>query len=142
MATFQFVDRRVELEFPGDIKCSLPLTEDMRDKIKTTAESLAKQTKEMKGRQGTQDDFDELCDITLDAVASILGEEVTDSIISQKEEYTFFDCADLFKFVVDEFTKEYIRVTQSYGKPNSKPAVQNAAPPTNRAQRRHRRRNQ
>lgn len=139
MATFQFVDRRVELEFPGDIKCSLPLTEDMRDKIKTTAESLAKQTKEMKGRQGTQDDFDELCDITLDAVASILGEEATDAIIAQKENYSFLDCADLFQFVVNEFTKEYIRVTQSYSN-QSKNTVQNVAPHANRAQRRHRRR--
>lgn len=139
MATFQFSSHRVELEFPGGIKCVLPLTEETQEKVKQAAKELLAKSKALKGAEGTAEDMDALCDYTLDAVDSILGEGMADQIMAAKEDYTFLDCADLFKFVTEEFNKAFIATVNSYkgSKPQAKP---NAAPPVNRAQRRRRRR--
>lgn len=145
MAVFQFNSRRVELEFPGGIKHSLPLNEEMRQKVETASKELVEKTKELRGRPGTAEDLETLCDYTLDAVDAILGEGASEQIMENKEDYSFLDCCDLFKFVTSEFNAAFIREANVAKVKNGNPATGNqnkqsiSAP--NRAQRRHHRRN-
>lgn len=146
MAVFQFNSRRVELEFPGGIKHALPLNEEMRQKVETASKELVEKTKELRGRPGTAEDLETLCDYTLDAVDAILGEGASEEIMRNREDYSFLDCCDLFKFVTGEFNAAFIREANAAKAKNgnSAPGNQNRTstiPAPNRAQRRRRRRN-
>lgn len=68
MAVFQFTSRRVELEFPGGIKHSLPLNEEMRQKVETASKELLDKTNALRGKGATAENLEALCDYTLDAV--------------------------------------------------------------------------
>lgn len=114
MATFQFSTRRVELEFPGGVKYELPLTEEIQQKVRAAAKKLLDETNALKGAQGGEEDFDTLCDITMDAIDEILGEGSADQIMEAKEDYSFLDCADVFKFITDEIGAEFRKITASY----------------------------
>lgn len=145
MATFQFTSRRVELEFPGGIKYALPLNEENRKKIETASKELVEKTKALRGKPGTAEDLETLCDYTLDAVDAILGEGASEQIMENKPGYDFLDCCDLFKFVTSEFNAAFIREANAAKAKNGPtvPANQNKQPISapNRAQRRHHRRN-
>lgn len=137
MAEFQFSTRRVELDFPGGVKYELPLNEELQQKVRAAAKKLLDETNAIKGRQGSEEDFDALCDITLDAIDEILGEGSADKIMAAKEDYSFLDCADVFKFITDEIGAELQKITAGY-----QPAVrQTVAAPQggNRRSRRRRR---
>ncbi len=140
MATFQFTSRRVDLEFPGGITCSIPLTEEMRQKVEAAAKELSEKAAQMHGKAGTAEDLETLCDYTLDAVDAILGEGVADKIVDAKEDYSFLDCTDLFNFVTGEFINAFIREANAAKGNRSKPTTssQPVSVP-NRAQRRHKR---
>lgn len=144
MATFQFSSRRVELDFPGGIKHSLPLTEEMRQKVESAAKELVQNTASLRGKPGTAEDLEALCDYTLDAVDAILGEGAAEQIMEFKENYSFLDCADLFKFVTDEFNAAFIQEVHSTKTKHAAAASgnQNKQPVSvpNRAQRRRHRR--
>lgn len=144
MAVFQFTSRRVELDFPGDIHCTLPLTEDMLRRVETAAKGLRDNSATLKGKKGTAEDLEALCDFTLDAVNIILGEGMAEKIMESKEDYTFMDCADLFKFITDEFNAAYIQYVNETkakaGKNNAVPQNNHTIPAPNRAQRRQKRR--
>lgn len=114
MAEFQFSTRRVELDFPGGIKYELPLNEELQQKVRAAAKKLLDETNAIKGRQGSEEDFDALCDITMDAIDEILGEGSADKIMAAKEDYSFMDCADVFKFITDEIGVEFQKITASY----------------------------
>lgn len=145
MAVFQFTSRRVELEFPGGIKHSLPLNEEMRQKVETASKELVEKTKELRGRPGTAEDLETLCDYTLDAVDAILGDGASEEIMRNREDYSFLDCCDLFKFVTSEFNTAFIQEANAEKvKKNGQSQVSRNNQPIsvpNRAQRRHRRRN-
>lgn len=140
MATFQFSSHQVELEFPGGIKYVLPLTEELQQKVRGSAQKLLTASQALKGAQGTAADMEELCDITMDAIDDILGEGCADEILGMKEGYSFLDCADVFKFITDEISGAFQKTAAGYNaKSQGKQPV--AMVPQNRAQRRHRRRN-
>lgn len=145
MATFQFASRQVELEFPGGIKHTLPLTEEMRQTVESAAKELKDKASALRGRAGTSEDMDELCDCMLDAVDAILGDGAADQIMEIKGDYSFLDCSDLFKFVTEEFTSAFIReATAARAKVGAAPRSNQQKPPVsapNRAQRRRNRRN-
>lgn len=144
MATFQFSSRRVDLEFPGGIKHSLPLTEEMRQRIESAAKDLLEKSSALRGKAGTAEDLEMLCDYTLDAVDAILGDGAADKIMESKGDYSILDCTDLFKFVTEQFNGAFIQAAHAV---NAKKAASNSGnqnkqpmPAPNRAQRRHRRR--
>lgn len=141
METFQFTSRRVDLEFPGGVTCSIPLTEEMRQKVEAAAKELSEKAAQMRGKAGTEEDMETLCDYTLDAVDAILGDGMADKIMEAKEDYSFLDCTDLFRFVTSEFINAFIREANAAKANRSKPATggQPVSVP-NRAQRRHKRR--
>ena len=146
MAVFQFTSRRVELDFPGGIKHSLPLNEDVRKKIETASKELVERTKALRGKPGTAEDLESLCDYTLDAVDAILGEGASEQIMEHKPDYDFLDCCDLFKFVTSEFNAAFIREAKAANEKNGATAPggnqnKQTIPAPNRAQRRHHRRN-
>ena len=146
MAVFQFTSRRVELDFPGGIKHSLPLNEEMRQKVETASRELLKKTGELRGKGGTAEHLEALCDYTLDAVDEILGEGASEQIMAEKEDYSFLDCCDLFRFVTGEFNAAFIREAKAASGKNGTPAPgdnqnKQTIPAPNRAQRRHHRRN-
>lgn len=114
MAEFQFSTRRVELDFPGGVKYELPLNEELQQKVRAAAKKLLDETNAIKGRQGSEENFDALCDITLDAIDEILGEGSADKIMAAKEDYSFLDCADVFKFITDEIGAEFQKITAGY----------------------------
>lgn len=144
MATFQFSSRRVDLDFPGGIKHSLPLTEEMRKTVETASKEMLEKTKALRGRAGTSEDLEELCDITLDAVDAILGEGASEQIMESNPKYSFLDCCDLFKFVTDEFNTAFVQEANAMRVKNGKSAAGNQnkqpIPAPNRAQRRRHRR--
>lgn len=140
MATFQFSSHQVDLEFPGGLKYTLPLTDELQQKVRDSAQKLLAASQALKGAQGTAEDMEELCDITMDAIDDILGEGCADEILGMKEGYSFLDCADVFKFITDEISGAFQKTATGYNaKPQGKQPV--AMVPQNRAQRRHRRRN-
>lgn len=139
MTTFQFSSHQVDLEFPGGLKYTLPLTDELQQKVRDSAQKLLEASQALKGAQGTAEDMEELCDITMDAIDDILGEGRADEILGMKENYSFLDCADVFKFITDEITGAIQKTAASYNpKPQGKQPVVLA--PQNRAQRRHHRR--
>lgn len=135
MAEFQFSTRRVELDFPGGVKYELPLNEELQQKVRAAAKKLLDETNAIKGRQGSEEDFDALCDITLDAIDEILGEGSADKIMAAKEDYSFLDCADVFKFITDEIGAEFQKITAGY-----QPAVRQTVVAPQGGNRRSRRR--
>lgn len=145
MAVFQFTSRRVELEFPGGIKHSLPLNEEMRQKVETASKELLDKTNALRGKGGTAENLEALCDYTLDAVDAILGEDAAAQIMESQKDYSYLDCLDLFKFVTGEFNSAFIQETNALKAKSGTPAAGNqnkqTIPAPNRAQRRHRRRN-
>lgn len=145
MAVFQFTSRRVELDFPGGIKHSLPLNEEMLHKVKSASKELLDKTSALRGKGGTEEDLETLCDYTLDAVDAILGEDAAAQIMESKKDYSYLDCLDLFKFVTDEFNAAFTQQTDGLmarsGNPTPGNQNKQTIPAPNRAQRRHRRRN-
>lgn len=135
MAEFQFSTRRVELDFPGGVKYELPLNEELQQKVRAAAKKLLDETNAIKGRQGSEEDFDALCNITLDAIDEILGEGSADKIMAAKEDYSFLDCADVFKFITDEIGAEFQKITAGY-----QPAVRQTVVAPQGGNRRSRRR--
>ena len=109
MATFQFTSRRVDLDFPGGIKHTLPLTEEMRHTVEAASKELLDKTSALRGKAGTEEDMETLCDYTLDAVDAILGEGAAEQIMESNPNYSFLDCCDLFKFVTSEFNTAFIQ---------------------------------
>lgn len=144
MATFQFTSRRVDLDFPGGIKHSLPLTEEMRHKVEAASKELLDKTSALRGKAGTEEDMETLCDYTLDAVDAILGEGAAEQIMENNPDYSFLDCCDLFKFVTGEFNAAFIQEANAMRAKSGKSAAGNqnkqTIPAPNRAQRRRHRR--
>ena len=119
MAMFQFSARQVELNFCDQIKCVVPLTDEVQKKVQDAA-------KDSDNKEHTLDD---LCDSVMDAIDEILGEGMSDQILGMKEGYTFWDACDVFKYITDEINTAMRGVAASYA---SKPPIT----PVNRAQRR------
>ena len=144
MATFQFTSRRVDLDFPGGIKHTLPLTEEMRHTVEVASKELLDKTSALRGKAGTEEDMETLCDYTLDAVDAILGEGAAEQIMESNPNYSFLDCCDLFKFVTSEFNTAFIQEANALKAKNGKSASGNQnkqpIPAPNRAQRRRHRR--
>ena len=119
MAMFQFSARQGELNFCDQIKCVVPLTDEVQKKVQDAA-------KDSDNKEHTLDD---LCDSVMDAIDEILGEGMSDQILGMKEGYTFWDACDVFKYITDEINTAMRGVAASYA---SKPPIT----PVNRAQRR------
>ena len=115
MAMFQFSARQVELNFCDQIKCTVPLTDEVQKKVKDS--------------DNKEHTLDDLCDSVMDAIDEILGEGMSDQILGMKEGYTFWDACDVFKYITDEINTAMRGVAASYA---SKPPIT----PINRAQRR------
>ena len=119
MAMFQFSARQVELNFCDQIKCTVPLTDEVQKKVQDAA----------KDSDNKEHMLDDLCDSVMDAIDEILGEGMSDQILGMKEGYTFWDACDVFKYITDEINTAMRGVAASYA---SKPPIT----PVNRAQRR------
>lgn len=127
MATFQFSTRQIELDFCGEIKLSVPLTDDIQSKVQESARSLLTATQALKN--APERDLGALCDLVMDAIDDILGDGTADQILALKGDYTFWDAADVFKYITDEINAAFHNLADKYASaPN--------ATPMNRAQRR------
>lgn len=132
MAMFQFSARQVELNFCGQIKCSVPLTDEVQKKVQGAAKELLRVSREAKTADGVKKTLDDLCDSVMDAIDEILGEGMSDQILELKGEYTFWDACDVFKYITDEINGAMRNLAASYA---SSPA-QTLPAPVNRAQHR------
>lgn len=129
MATFQFSARQIELDFCGEIKLSVPLTDDIQKKVQDSARSLLKTTQDTRKAENGAQDLGALCDSVMDAIDDILGDGMADKILALKGDYTFWDAADVFKYITDEINGAFRNLAEKYASaPN--------AVPMNRAQRR------
>lgn len=132
MAMFQFSARQVELNFCDQIKCSVPLTDEVQKKVQDAAKELLRVSREAKTADGVKKTLDDLCDSVMDAIDEILGEGMSDRILELKGEYTFWDACDVFKYITDEINGAMRNLAASYA-----PSSAQASPmPVNRAQRR------
>lgn len=120
MAMFQFSARQVELNFCDQIKCTVPLTDEVQKKVQDAAKELLRVSQAAKNSGNKEHTLDDLCDSVMDAIDEILG---------MKEGYTFWDACDVFKYITDEINTAMRGVAASYA---SKPPIT----PVNRAQRR------
>ena len=120
MAMFQFSARQVELNFCDQIKCVVPLTDEVQKKVQDAAKELLRVSQAAKDSDNKEHTLDDLCDSVMDAIDEILG---------MKEGYTFWDACDVFKYITDEINTALRGVAASYA---SKPPIT----PVNRAQRR------
>ena len=120
MAMFQFSARQVELNFCDQIKCTVPLTDEVQKKVQDAAKELLRVSQAAKDSDNKEHTLDDLCDSVMDAIDEILG---------MKEGYTFWDACDVFKYITDEINTAMRGVAASYA---SKPPIT----PVNRAQRR------
>lgn len=109
MATFQFSNHAIELDFCGQEHFSLEMTNEMQERYKSACEDLVE-----KSRSGA-DNFDELCDCVMDAIDKVIGEDgAADRILSIKDSYTFFDAIDVFKFISSEINAAVSETVGSY----------------------------
>ena len=129
MAMFQFSARQVELNFCAQIKCTVPLTDEVQKKVQDAAKELLRVSQAAKDSDNKEHTLDDLCDSVMDAIDEILGEGMSDQILGMKEGYTFWDACDVFKYITDEINTAMRGVAASYA---SKPPIT----PVNRAQRR------
>lgn len=138
MAAFQFSSHRVDLEFPGGLKYTLPITDELQQKVRDSAQKLLTASQALKGAQGTAEDMEALCDITMDAIDDIMGDGCADEILSMKDDYSFLDCADVFKFITDEINSAFQKTAARYSPEplGKKPAAAVANSPANRRRRR------
>lgn len=132
MAMFQFSARQVELNFCDQIKCSVPLTDEVQKKVQDAAKELLRVSREAKNADGVKKTLDDLCDSVMDAIDEILGEGMSDRILELKGEYTFWDACDVFKYITDEINGAMRELATSY----APGAAQTSPVPVNRAQRR------
>lgn len=135
MAMFQFSARQVELNFCDQIKCSVPLTDEVQKKVQDAAKELLRVSREAKTADGVKKTLDDLCDSVMDAIDEILGEGMSDRILELKGEYTFWDACDVFKYITDEINGAMRNLAASY----ASGSAQTAPMPVNRAQRRAKR---
>ncbi len=109
MATFQFSNHTIELDFCGQEHFSLNMTSEMQERYKAACERLVEKSK------SGANDFDELCDCVMDAIDQIIGEEdAADRILNLKGSYTFFDAIDVFKYISGEINAAIRDTTNSY----------------------------
>ena len=128
MAMFQFSARQVELNFCDQIKCTVPLTDEVQKKVQDAAKELLRVSQAAKDSDNKEHMLDDLCDSVMDAIDEILDEGMSDQILGMKEGYTFWDACDVFKYITDEITLSTKSDTISPAKP--------PITPVNRAQRR------
>lgn len=129
MAMFQFSARQVELNFCDQIKCVVPLTDEVQKEVQDAAKELLRVSQMAKNSDDKENTLDDLCDSVMDAIDEILGEGMSDQILGMKDGYTFWDACDVFKYITDEINAAMRVVAASYA---GKPAVA----PVNREQRR------
>lgn len=98
MAMFQFSARQVELNFCDQIKCTVPLTDEVQKKVQDAAKELLRVSQAAKDSDNKEHTLDDLCDSVMDAIDEILGEGMSDQILGMKEGYTFWDACDVFKY--------------------------------------------
>lgn len=98
MAMFQFSARQVELNFCDQIKCTVPLTDEVQKKVQDAAKELLRVSQAAKDSDNKKHTLDDLCDSVMDAIDEILGEGMSDQILGMKEGYTFWDACDVFKY--------------------------------------------
>ena len=102
MATFQFSNHTIELDFCGQEHFSLNMTSEMQKRYKAACERLVEKS------ESGANDFDELCD-------QIIGEEdAADRILNLKGSYTFFDAIDVFKYISGEINAAIRDTTNGY----------------------------
>ena len=97
MAMFQFSARQVELNFCDQIKCTVPLTDEVQKKVQDAAKELLRVSQAAKDSDNKEHTLDDLCDSVMDAIDEILGEGMSDQILGMKEGYTFWDACDVFR---------------------------------------------
>lgn len=88
MAMFQFSARQVELNFCDQIKCTVPLTDEVQKKVQDAAKELLRVSQAAKDSDNKEHTLDDLCDSVMDAIDEILGEGMSDQILGMKEGYT------------------------------------------------------
>lgn len=78
MAMFQFSARQVELNFCDQIKCTVPLTDEVQKKVQDAAKELLRVSQAAKDSDNKEHTLDDLCDSVMDAIDEILGEGMSE----------------------------------------------------------------
>lgn len=73
MAMFQFSARQVELNFCDQIKCTVPLTDEVQKKVQDAAKELLRVSQAAKDSGNKEHTLDDLCDSVMDAIDEILA---------------------------------------------------------------------
>lgn len=126
MATFQFNERSIDLDFCGKLKFKLPLNDATARQLTEAGEYL----KNNRPNENSPEIWSEMCDTMMDAIDMMLGEGAADQIAALKPGFNFWDASDVFQHISKEF---YAALDREKGKiGNQQPVVA----PSNRAQRR------
>lgn len=114
MATFQFSNHTIELDFCEQVHFSIDPTNEMQDRYQEACNSLVEKSK------SGANDFDELCDCVMDAIDKIIGEDgAADRILELKGNYTFFDAIDVFKYISSEINEAISKIVNGYAPVNN-----------------------
>ena len=72
MAMFQFSARQVELNFCDQIKCTVPLTDEVQKKVQDVAKELLRVSQAAKDSDNKEHTLDDLCDSVMDAIDELV----------------------------------------------------------------------
>ena len=129
MAMFQFSARQVELNFCDQIKCTVPLTDEVQKKVQDAAKELLRVSQAAKDSDNKEHTLDDLCESVRAASDERRGAGMADQMLGMMDGSTGWDACDVFKYITDEINTAMRGVAASYA---SKPP----STPVNRAQRR------
>lgn len=115
MSTFNFAKRSVSLDFFGKLNFDLPLSEDLRNRVRDAAQTAQREADALKGSKMPENEkMDALADIMLDAVDTVLGEGTADKIIDvHGSDIAVWDAIDLFRYVTTEIGNAFADVNKS-----------------------------
>lgn len=130
MATFQFSDHSVHLDFCGELKYSLPLDQETAGRLRAVGKKMQADAQAVQGKDDTPEALERLCDSVMDAIDEVLGEGAADQIAALKPDFGFWDALEVFQYISDEFNRATTERAAQFTKSRPAPV------PSNRAQRR------
>lgn len=95
-----------KLNFDDKFTYELPLHEDTNLRIANIAKEQLKALKELENNT-TQETYNEVYNISLDALDDILGENAGEQIMSLYEKPSLFDIGDIIHYITTEYGEAY-----------------------------------
>lgn len=130
MATFQFSDHSVHLDFCGELKYDLPLDQETTSQLRKAGKKMQSGARALQGKDEAPEVLEMLCDQVMDAIDEVLGDGAADQIAALKPDFGVWDALETFQYISDEFNKAAMERAARFTKSKTAPV------PTNRAQRR------